>query len=209
MPRSGRLVALCLCPATDERHRQHCHDGNALSILVRLGFAPVTFRSRCVLRVGSHVARLELSCDVPVRERRFEKRLGTASRPTLRDGSRALEEHGEPKLTRAPLPRPRCALEQLRSVGIPLGLELSATIVVNCALRLLSASALTVCATYSLRPSCVWQFRFSHRVYEVLNTIEVVCKRFAALRGQRVQCTWFALAFNALAPYVARAFKFL
>ncbi len=39
---------------------------------------------------------------------------------------------------------------ELRSVGIPLGLELSTTIVVNCALRLLSASALTVCATYSL-----------------------------------------------------------
>ncbi len=40
--------------------------------------------------------------------------------------------------------------KESRSVGIPLGLELSATIVVNCALRLLSASALTVCATYSL-----------------------------------------------------------
>ncbi len=39
--------------------------------------------------------------------------------------------------------------DPLRSIGIPLGLELSATIVVNCALRLLSASALTVCATYS------------------------------------------------------------
>ncbi len=42
-----------------------------------------------------------------------------------------------------------CGLRS-RSVGIPLGLELSATIVVNCALRLLSASASTVCATYSL-----------------------------------------------------------
>ncbi len=42
---------------------------------------------------------------------------------------------------------------KLRSVGIPVGiplvLELSATTVVNCALRLLSASASTVCATYS------------------------------------------------------------
>ncbi len=51
---------------------------------------------------------------------------------------------------RAPLPRPRCALEQLRSVGIPLGLEPSATFVVKCGLRLFSAFALTGCATYSL-----------------------------------------------------------
>ncbi len=93
-------------------------------------------------RLVSRVLRAVHGACFDLRERRAQSGDESLVRLTvgeLHDGDQRRSSPDAPQL-------------MLRSVGIPLGKELSATIVVNCALRLLSASALTVCATYSPHP---------------------------------------------------------